>query len=214
MKNILFVITMLIIVAKISLGQDIKLTAGLAFPTNTFYWDEYGETDRFMLKHGFKIGPTYKIEINELSHLKTGALLNLKGYNSLRLSELGWSNEKNNFWYIDVPIVYVRNFKIGNQLFFWELGPYAGIGLSAIHKLEYSYELRIIKENINSMGTKKDDFIRRMDYGLLLGVGIDLKELELGLSFSYGIRDISRAEYANMKNVVAAVYFSYFLFDF
>lgn len=214
MKKLFNAIIILLIITKISLGQDIKLKAGLAFPTTTFYWDEYGEKDRFMLKHGFLIGPTYNIKINELSHLKTGILLNLKGYNALRLSELGWSNQKNNFWYIDVPIVYVRNFKIGNQLFFWELGPYAGIGLSAIQKTEYSYELRIINEKNVLMGSKKDDFIRRMDYGLLVGGGIVLNKLELGLSISYGFRDISRAEYANMKNVVAALYFSYFLFDF
>lgn len=196
-------------------AQNLSLQAGISFPSTSNYWQEFDETDNFVLNLGFIAGPTYEFRINELNGIKIGALLNLKGYNTVKskkVTEFEASKQQFDLYYIDFPILYHRNFQLGNHVFFAEFGPYTGIGLKGKSKMEYYYNgVRQYEEN-NLFGKNSIDYLKKVDYGLLLSLGMNIKDCQLALSGSLGLRDISKPDFEKMKNRVIAMYISYPLF--
>ncbi len=215
-KTILFLTCFLVFYVCELKAQKLKLKAGISFPSTSLYWQEFDEYDDFVLNLGFLVGPTYEFSINEANKLEIGALLNLKGYNSIQSKKVGEFEGHHvnfNLLYIDFPILYGRQFKLGDLNFIAEIGPYTGIGIKGKHKAEYYYLGELKYEETILFGKNSIDYLKKVDFGLLAGLGIKLERWEFGMSFSLGLIDISKSDYDEIKNRVFAIYTSVPIFS-
>ncbi len=197
-------------------AQELRLQAGIGFPSTSIYWQEYYDNNDFVLNLGFQLGPTFSIFFDESNIIKLGALLNLKGHRVVGpkgRSDLEGYDDRMNLLYLDFPVLYCRKFELDNRVFLTEIGSYAGIGLNGKLKSEYYYKGKLEFEEYILFGKNNIDYFKTMDYGLLFGLSTTIKSCQLGFSFSLGLRDITKPDYDEIKNRVFTIYASYPLFS-
>jgi hypothetical protein len=197
-------------------AQEIRIHSGIGFRSTSLYWQEYHKSNDFILNLGIQVGPTFIFSFDELNLFKIGALLNQKGHRVVGpkyRDELDGYDDRFDLFYLDIPVLYIRNFRINNQMFFAEIGPYAGIGLKGKLKMEYYLNGKPDYKEYILLGKNNIDYIKTMDYGVVLGVGTKIKSLQMGISFSHGLRNISKWEIENIKNRVFMINASYPVFS-
>src|SRR5690606_2186834 len=124
---------------------------------------------------GFHVGASVEIPINEMISFETGLLLNTKGYNIRRQDETLKIKGRFNLLYIDIPITGKASFDVGKSRYFVSVGPYIGIGLIGNSRIEFSFEdeTEIMEEEFEWGYDKESDDLKRFDYGLLIGAGME-----------------------------------------
>lgn len=101
--------------------------------------------------------------------------------------------DKLNIYYLDIPLTAKAIFDVGGSKIYGTFGPYIGMGLSGKIKSEYTgnYETETDEEDINFGSDKDEDDLKRLDYGLTAGVGIELKSIQIGINYNLGLANIS-----------------------
>lgn len=122
-----------------------------------------------------------------------------------------------NLVYLDLPLVTKVSYKIGKAKVYGSFGPYVGIGL--LGKINFKREFSNLPMEENNPGviiitpTPSDNFsesiiwgrvrddvglfqpeenrVRRLDYGLIFGGGVEFKSIQFGVSYGLGLADIS-----------------------
>lgn len=115
--------------------------------------------------------------------------------------------------YVEVPIQLTGTCKVGKLNFFGTFGPYLGYGIYGRFKDEFTIfgETETTSDDVKWGNDKTEDFIKRLDYGLTAGAGVDLNKFRIGLSYSYGLANISSFTDGNTKvqNRVIGIAVSY-----
>jgi hypothetical protein len=136
---------------------------------------------------GFQIGATAEFPVNDNFSVETGLSFFTKGY-KYELSLLGEKyNTTVSMYYLDIPIVAKGYFNIKGFDVYGILGPYLGYGLSG----KVSSDSEEMGDEDISFGTSTDDDFKPLDYGLLIGAGMQFNNFEIGLSYSLGLANIS-----------------------
>ncbi|MFA6270564.1 MAG: porin family protein [Candidatus Paceibacterota bacterium] len=129
---------------------------------------------------GFHIGGTAEFEITDMFSFETG----------LFLMTMGCKNEgelvdyKTNLLYLNIPITAKARYELDNFSLYGLFGPYIGLGLSGKYKADDN------SEDIK-WGSGDSDDMKRLDYGLTIGAGIEYKAFMAGLSYNLGLANIA-----------------------
>lgn len=189
------VILSLVLVNK-NYAQTLKVKAGLNLSKMYFKDNDRAYNSDIKLNPGFLIGPSTEFKINNSFTFETGLLLSTKGYKyNNNFDSDGISvTEKDitNLYYIDIPINFNAKFPIGNVKVYGLLGPYIGIGVIGKSKKEISYlkESTITKTKLK-WGSGITNSYKRLDYGITIGTGVEIKALQIGISYALGLANIA-----------------------
>lgn len=191
MKNLsgLFVIVFVLTLATESFAQNFGVKGGLNLSTMLMKDNDKTYSDDFKMKPGFHIGATAEFPMTEMLSFETGLLLSSKGF---KLSREGYEG-KVSLTYLDIPLTGKAFFDIGDIKAFGVFGPYVGIGLSGKEKFDDTYEGEMETEERDvewGSDAEESDF-KRLDYGVIIGAGVELNAIQIGLSYNLGLANIS-----------------------
>lgn len=193
-------------------SQKIGIRAGLNMST-MFRSTEIGgrQTQDFKLRPGFHIGTIVNVPVSEILSFETGLLLNTKGYRINKKSEMSGTIVKFNLLYIDIPVTAKTSFQVGNKTIFANIGPYVGIGLAGNVRSVYTLgdETETIEQDFQ-WGQNNED-LKRLEYGLLIGGGVEFNSFVVALNYSHGFTNISLFDFDDftLKNRVIALSIGY-----
>ena len=218
MKNLvkLFLIVIAIMMATDKLfSQEFGIKAGLNLSNMHMVYDRMLSNDSNM-KTGFHIVATAEFPLTEIFSLETGLLLSTKGFISKQLfteEALGFNYESKvnlNPLYLDIPITAKASSYIGSTKIYFVFGPYVGIGLSGKIKGEEIIDGVTTSQEIDiEWGSDIDSDFKRMDFGLIVGTGVELNSIQIGLNYSLGLANISPQTNVKVNNRVLGISVGY-----
>lgn len=209
MKNILKIFIILLI-STITLQANAQ-TLGIKAGFNLANMKETVDATTFSIdtkmKAGFHVGLMYDIPIKTYLSFEPALLFTTKG---LKIKEniLGVVLDASlNLYYIDIPLNLKGNFNIGEETnVYVAFGPYLGFGLSGKSKVYASYlgQSESSEENVIWGNDPNNDYLKRFDFGLTFGAGIEFKKYMFGISYDLGLTNISayQEDDTSLKNRV------------
>ena len=99
--------------------------------------------------------------------------------------------------YVEIPLNLAYKYDLGVVKLFGQAGPYAGVGVSA--KMKSGSE-----EETFDFGSDPDQ-LKRIDYGVNFGAGVEIKKLIIGVNYGLGLANMSNDTDETMKNGVLSV---------
>ena len=161
-----------------------------------YYADEDGTySDEFDMKPGFHVGGAIEIPLNTNFMFEPGIMLITKG---VKMEEDEIST-KANLNYIDIPLLLKAssNSKNGASVF-GALGPYIGLGLNGKITMEYGGDKET--EDVKFGNDEDNDDLKRLDMGVSIGGGVEFESFLIGVSYDYGLMNISPYKEYDTKN--------------
>ncbi|HZK95253.1 MAG TPA: porin family protein [Prolixibacteraceae bacterium] len=163
--------------------------------------DDIGNLDTKMIT-GFNLGATAEFPLSKMFSFETGLQLSTKGTKRTESSPNGIDTDyKAQLTYLDIPLTAKATFDVSGVKLYGVFGPYIGIGLGGQTyedgegtKIKWgSYqgtgELDFDDKG-NPIWDDSDDF-KRLDYGLIIGAGVEIKAIQIGLTYGLGLANIS-----------------------
>lgn len=189
----LLIVVVVFTMATESFAQKFGVKAGLNLSNMLAKDDHETNSDQFKMTPGFHIGPTLEIPINEMISIETGLLLSTKGF---KMTEKDGGDEYKvtaNPWYIDLQLTPKVSFNVGGPKIYAVLGPYIGIGLTGKFKYKETYNgtTTTDDEDILWGSDAEEDDLKRLDFGLVAGAGVEFGFLQIGMSYGLGLANIS-----------------------
>ena len=171
-------------------AQEISIRGGFNLSQMPTKWEGKVTNKNSELKLGYHFGPVFDLKMNKLFSLETGLLYSTKGLRETNKETNGTKSlSKINIAYIDLPITLKTSFTFHNITISGDVGGYIAHGLFARY---FSSE--------NTDGTNNSwqkiawgntgEAIKRLDYGIILGIGVKIKALQLGLCLENGVADL------------------------
>ena len=184
MKKIIF--TVLICFGMIaSNAQRIGIKGGLNFAKGKY---ENGTPNETLL--GIQLGVVGDYFFTENIYGNSGLLYSVKG----QKYSIGGTSYKYPIHYLEIPVNAGYRVDLGNSLaFFAQAGPYIGIGITAKDK---------------DFGS--DNELKRIDFGLNVGTGVEYDKFQFGINYGLGIVDIDNSP-GKFKNRVLSLTVVYYL---
>jgi hypothetical protein len=174
-------------------AQTIKLNTGL----NLSNMIMPGELD-LKIKPGFNVGPMAEFQISDMFSFETGLLLSAKGYKSVYDFSTGSLSytivNKFNLLYVDLPLSARGTINIAGTKFYGVFGPYIGMGISAKYKSKTTYSNSRVthdEQDISFGSEEGEDHLKRLDYGLTAGAGVEFKYTQIGFSYGLGLANLA-----------------------
>lgn len=151
--------------------------------------------DATTMKPGFHIGAIMDHSLTDIFAFETGLMLETKGTKIKSSAIGGVSGEAvTNIFYVDVPVNLKASYDFGGIGIYGLFGPYVGVALSS--KDKYTGEFKNVSgmsEYDNKIGSSDDDDLKRMDFGLMMGAGIEIDKFQLGVGYDLGLANIDPA---------------------
>lgn len=200
MKNVtkLLIVALFFIWGAKSFAQPIfGIKAGLNMATMLEKDDDDTYSDDYKSLMGFHAGVTAEFPVNDMFAFETGLFVSNKGVKyEETMSEDGITVDvtaKVALMYIDIPLTGKVYFDMGGAKIYGLLGPYVGMGLSG--KLKGEGEANGVSVDFSTdveWGSDEEtDMFKRLDYGLAVGAGVQVKSIEVGLGYNMGLANIS-----------------------
>jgi len=170
-----------------SFAQTWGVNAGTTFSKEVFGNDN-GENE---YKSGWQIGIIFEYDIQKSLQFETGLEIVSKGMKFSDVDNEYHSVYKTSLNYIDVPTAIKIKGKLYKDFdFFVKGGLYIGLGISG--KLESSYlTLSTDYRNTNIQNVEwGDNTLNRIDYGPILGVGLEYIQFQIGVTYKYGLINV------------------------
>jgi hypothetical protein len=147
---------------------------------------------------GFQAGPVIECNLNNSLYLNSGVLYSLKGFKI----KSGTDKMQETFNYLEIPVNVAYKFPTGGNMdFFIQAGPYLAYAASGKTKLnDVSVDLDF-----------KEQGIKRFDYGLGFGAGLDLGALVASINYQLGLNNLNddSTTEGSIKNKVFQVSLAY-----
>ncbi len=204
MRNLLrlcFVAIIILSTVINSSAQTFGIKGGLNLSNQLFKTN--GEKDDLNTKMNprFHLGVTLEYPMNNLFSLESGILLSTKGskINSTFSDEMGVEESykvKFNLYYIDIPFNAKATIELNGFDVYGTVGPYLGIGIRGKGKSELTSTIKF----------GKDENLKRLEFGLAFGGGMEINRFLFGLGYNLGLTNISNNEYSQkIKNRVIQI---------
>ena len=191
MKNLVKLLIVVFIVTMVSesFAQTFGVKAGLNLSNQLFKDDDNTYSEDFKMNPGFHIGTIAEFPITEIFSFETGLLLSTKGFRFSReetfLGETIELIHKNNLNNLDIPLTAKVSFNVGGAKIYGAIGPYLGMGLFGKIKATETEEADI------EWGSDDKADYKRFDFGLFAGAGVEINSIQIGLSYGFGLANIS-----------------------
>jgi hypothetical protein len=211
MKNLrqtLFVICA-ILISSGAFAQKISVKAGLNLANMTAKDDSKTYSSDYKTLAGFQVGATVEFPVSEKFGIETGLLFSTKGFKSdVASTKVTFATS-----YLDIPINAKVYFGSGTTKVYGAFGPYIGIGIGGKVKSETSFGGATIKTDKNiEFGTDKaKSDLKRVDFGVALGLGLEFNALQVGVSYGLGLANLAvdTSGGTKVKNKVFSVTVAY-----
>lgn len=197
MKNFgtLLIFAIMFTLSTESYAQTFGVKGGLNLSNMHSKDDDETYDDNFKMNPGFHLGATAEFPITEMFSFETGLLLSTKG---TKVSDKYESNSvtyesskgKINLFYLDIPLTSKATYDLSGTKIYGVFGPYLGIGLSGKYKYEETGSTTTTQD-VKWGQSSSDDDLKRFDYGLIFGTGVEIKTIQIGLSYGIGLANIS-----------------------
>ena len=158
-----------------------------------------GDLEDADAKVGFNVGLAADYEFMFNHAIQTGLFFTTKGAKYTESFE-GFSGEVNaNPMYLQLPVHYAYKLDVspGTRIVF-HAGPYMAVGVGGKIKLKGS--LADVVSGEGSIDFFQDDWFKRFDAGLGLGVGAEFGQVLLDLGWDMGLVNIADANNVDVKN--------------
>lgn len=194
MRNILKISLALVLLTlgTTAFSQSIGIRGGLSL-SNLFAENNSGTiSDDFLHKVGYHGGIVLDFNITNTFSIESGLMIESKGFRTEGNFGGITSDYALNLTYLDIPLTLKASTDNKIVNFYGILGPYVGAGLFGNEKGETV--VLGVKTEFNDpiqWGTTQDDEARRLDYGLMIGAGVELGSIQLGLSYAHGLANIA-----------------------
>ncbi len=205
---------LLVIIMAIGAKAQVYVQGGLniANITNT----NSGQTEKNKQLATFNAGIMSRFGISNTFDLESGVLFTGKGSKAETYFNGGNDYVKTKFnpLYLEVPLNAVVKIPLDSRAksnVFFHAGPYIAVGVAgkstaeaSILGLTASSSSNIKFANDNPFTSRQDDAaynkLKRFDYGINLGGGIDFRKLLLKLNYGYGLSKINSTQNDNTGN--------------
>ncbi len=178
-----------------SFAQTFGVKAGLNMSKIT------GFKDAKMLL-GFNLGATAEMEVADAFSVETGLVLSKKGVKQKEDGE----TFKESLVYLEIPINGKYGIDLGGKKLYFAAGPYLAFGVGGKWKYEGDGES---ESGSIKWGSKKEEGeIKRLDFGLNLGAGVEFGAIGINVQYGLGLTKISDADKAP-KNRALGISLSY-----
>lgn len=186
-----------------SFAQKYGVVGGFNLANMLMKDDDGTYSDDFKMKPGFHAGVLVNFPATEVLSIESGLLMDMKGTKMEDVFE-GVGEVKLTTYYLDIPVTLKASQELSEGLkLYGKFGPYIGVGLSGKMKAEASYMGESMSEEEDiKWGSGDDDDLKRLDYGLTAGVGVEIKQISIGVNYDLGLANISSytEDGSKMKN--------------
>ncbi len=207
---ILFITTSLF--AQYSPSLNFSIRAGVNVSNST--WDVESDFVNKKGKIGFQAGIMLEYSLaNNPFDLHTGLFLTTKGA-KLKIEDqiIGgtggtvYRNQTLNQMYLEMPIFAVYKMYISNSTcVYFNLGPYVAYGIGGKNKIKISEankpETLTEEDTFGKSGNTIYGSLKKFDFGIGGGVGMEVGRIIIGLSCELGLTDLSNNDSYKYKNV-------------
>ena len=137
------------------------------------------------LNAGFNVGTFVRLPVSNVLALEPELYFSTKGSSVIYNTQLVVNTANLNLTYIELPIVFLLNI---NRLINFQIGPYA------------SYLIAVKVKNISSINlfnleqSPDIDNFNRLDAGVLVGVGLDVKSVSIGMRYNLGLMKVGKSQ--------------------
>jgi len=187
------IILVLIIQYGLSNAQNFGIKGGLNLATMLSKDNDRRYSDNFSTNSGIHFGLTYEFPLNEIVSIAPEVLLTNKGmkYDLTEADTKTTSVMK--LYYIDLPVTMKARWNWNNDMkIFGATGPYLGTGVSGTSQTTTIFQGdRTCEKKDVEWGSNEDDDLKRLDWGWTFAGGIQVEDVELGLSYDVGFANIS-----------------------
>lgn len=191
-KTLLIYILTFVLFSNVSHGQDIYLLGGINFSKLGQQKDNTSSINR-EYRPGFHIGPAVAIKLNDHIDLSPALLFSLKReYDESTIYIPRFDNTNRSYrydfkssindYYLDLPITLKFNFKLAEQKLYALAGPYVNLLLFD----NSTTELFVDGEPMDLENQFEAKFSNRIDYGIQMGLGAQLKSYVIQATYDYG----------------------------
>ncbi len=188
------------------------IQGGLNFANITTTND--GQTEKNNMLTTFNVGILSRFGLSKTLDLESGLLFTGRGSKAETYFNNGNDYVKSTFnpYYIEVPLNVVAKAPLEKKTaLFFNAGPYIAIGVGGKSKSEskigplYSSSSKSIKfSNDDPFTSQQDDAaydkLKRFDFGLNLGAGLELEHILLKVNYGFGLSKINSTESNNSVN--------------
>lgn len=207
MKNFeRLLITILVAVTPLSsFAQIFGIKAGFNLSNMVIKYNDQIISQDLKMNPGFNVGGTAEFPVSEWLSIESELLLSTKGYKmSMEESYEGSSfkyERKLNLLYLNIPAKARAKVNVGKVNIYGEAGPYFGIGISGkeISTDTYNGEETTVNEKIEWGTNSETDLLRRSDFGLSFGAGVQVKAFQFGFNYDLGLSNIMPESIDNGK---------------
>ncbi|MEO5651138.1 MAG: porin family protein [Ginsengibacter sp.] len=177
---------------------------------------ESGTTEKNNMLTTFNAGLLGRFNLSTAFDLETGVLVDGRGAKAetyfTNSTDDNYVKAKFNPLYIEVPFNLILRVPLDNKMnIFFNAGPYAAMGIAGKSKLETKVfgasshsESNIKFSNDDPFTSEQDDAaydkIKRFDFGLNIGGGLDLGKILLKANYGMGFSKINSTESNNGKD--------------
>lgn len=175
MKSKLIFLMLFGFLIQTSTAQTFGIKGGLNLASMSFSEDMENSVKSML---GLHVGPVAEFELQESLSFNTGLLYSVKGAKM----EYGSESATTSLNYLEIPLNVAYKFSVGEMSdFFVQAGPYLGYALSG--KTKYGDE----SEDIDF----EENGIKRMDFGLGVGLGLKLGPIVPSISYQLGLSNLN-----------------------
>jgi len=174
---------------KISGAQTFGIKGGMNIASMSFSSSGFDVSPKSII--GVHIGPIAEFRLQESLSFNTGLLYSLKGY-KMKVDYMGETMEgTSKINYLEIPMNFAYKFATSETSnFLVQAGPYLGYALSGKDKTD--------GETIDvEFG---DGGMRRVDFGLGIGLGLEFGPLVPTVSYQFGLANLSGISEMKVKN--------------
>ncbi len=184
-----------------SFSQRMTVKGGLNLSNMEFKYGGESYSEDFKMNPGINLGITSEFKIAKPLAIETGLIFSSKGFKLVdEYKDMDHSmKEKINFnlYYIDVPLNLKGSFNLGKMKVYGTAGPYLGVGLIGIIKYQETYNNKT--ETDREIIEFGEDGIKRLDYGLNAGLGIEIKAIQIGANYGWGLANLDGDSYSSSQ---------------
>lgn len=140
----------------------------------------------------FHLGIIYDTPISNNFYFNTGAIFTQKGFKFDYTDQISGTtlNLSMRINYIQIPINFALKHETGNVKLFAQAGPFVSMGVTAKGEGAFSFLGTTDTSDGKIEFGSGDDQIKRLDYGLSIGAGIEFNKIQLGIGYDIGMANI------------------------
>ena len=169
------------------------------------------------MKPGFQLGVVGEYGLSESFFIQPGILFAQQGSKSDFSSSMGSysyeSSTKTTLNYLQIPVNAQYKVDLGGMKLLLQAGPYFGFAISGKQKGEETTIWGGEKETEKydeKIDFGEDDSMKRGDFGLGIGAGLQFGNIQAGLGYNIGIANINTDSDFKTKNNSLAITLTYF----